>query len=152
MAATRQRRNPVTGWWEKVPEPASDSVLITIAYCLMCVAGISALIDPPRSVYVAFPSQFLIVYWAALLAVGGFSAAISVLPGAYWLERVGSSALALGLVMYVITTLSFHHPGEDNRIPHMLTIITLLVLVGTRWARIWKDFRDPEKSSTYQPR
>lgn len=152
MSAQRQRRNPITGWWEKVPEPQVVSVLITIAYSLMCVAGLSALVDPPRSIYVAFNSQFLIVYWAGLLAGGGAVSALSVLPGAYWAERLGSFALALGLVMYVITTFSFHNPGTDNRIPHLMTILTLLILVGSRWARIWTGFRDPEKSSTYRPR
>lgn len=147
----RQRRNPITGFWEKVPEPALVSLLIAIAYGLLSLAGVSALLDPPRAVWVAFPSHFLIVYWASLLAGGGAVASVSVLPGAYWAERIGSSALALGLIMYGITVLSFHHPGDDNRIPHMLTICTLLVLVATRWARIWRGFRDPEKRSTYRP-
>lgn len=150
--AQRQRKNPITGFWERIPEPQIVSMLIALAYGLMCVAGISAIFDPPRSIYTAFNSQFLIVYWAGLLAGGGFIASIAVLPGAFWLERIGSAALFLGLVMYVITVFSFHHPGVDNRIPHLLTICTLLILVLTRWARIWSEFRDPEKCSTYKTR
>lgn len=148
----RQRRNPVTGFWEKVPEPRIGTALTALAYFLLACAGVSALLDPPRAVEVTFTSHYLIVYWGALLSIGGVVASAAVLPGAYWAERVGSAALALGLVMYGITILSFHHPMTDNRIPHLLTIATLLVVVGTRWVRIWYGFKDPERRSTYQPR
>lgn len=140
----RQVWNPVTGWWENVEQPRSVTVLATGAHLLTALAGLSVIVSPPPFLSAGLGDGFLTVYWGALLLVGGFTGAASVLPRLYALERVGLAAMGLALLLYVFAMGELQRRvGWDTNLTYQALLNLALGLhVAIRWERVRHGMKD----------
>src|SRR5690625_7623628 len=80
--------------WMRIREPRIISVLRFFMYLGFLAGGIATIHSPPTSIQGAMGLPAMIMLgW--LLAAGALMGAVSVLPGAWWLERAGVATVAL---------------------------------------------------------
>lgn len=86
--------------WEKIAEPRTYRILQFIIYICLAVAGHAVLMNPPAA-YQGVLGITLLNVFAWLLILGGVTGTIAVLPGIWWLERIGLALLFGGLIMFI---------------------------------------------------
>jgi len=148
-----QQKNPQTGFWERVPEPKAASVWAVVTYAGVAFGGLMGLIVSPVADSGATVS-LISIYWAGLLFVGGLAGAIAVLPGLYWLERIGIVATGFGLLIFLAAlqiALWSGVVGNPGSVWPVFGMVAGLLanIAGTRWSRVKYGVRDPERFSTY---
>lgn len=91
-------------WW--IPEPRIVRIMQFGIYLCMGSAGTSVLIKPSHA-YESVLGGSLVYVFGSFLVLGSLLGAIAVLPGIWWLERIGLLLLitAMGLYVIVIVTL-----------------------------------------------
>lgn len=130
-------------WWLRVPEPRVFSIGWGIAYAVLCLTGIAALVAPPITVVTE------VGYAAAKVSIGGLNilgTLIAMVSGYfdYWKgERLGigftaAAALILGAMLaYVNRQIS-----EGPTLVVMGYVAFAAVVLGVRYLMIrWYTFR-----------
>lgn len=146
----RQIRNPVTGWWEKVPEPRWTSMAWATAYGVLAAAGASVLLDTPSFLLYGLGGA-LTVYWAMLLVAGGVIGMFAAPTGWYIIERFAVLAVGVAVAMYTTAVVSLYLAVGTNVIYQVLIDGALVIVVAGRWVQVRWGVRDPERYSTYTP-
>lgn len=85
----------------RIAEPRIVRLMQFGVYISMFASGIGLLTEPPH----AFKSVIgvgLVFVFGGFITLGSILGATAVLPGIWWLERVGLIALATGLAMYIV--------------------------------------------------
>lgn len=123
--------------WRKVNEPRAITMLTALGYTILTLGGISALIDPPRTVEgtVGETSMTLL---AAGLTIGGLLGVITSIPGYNWLERgaVLLTGASLGLYSAIILALGIQ-AETGNRDLQQAVVVFSAVMIVTRGVYIW---------------
>lgn len=88
----------------KIAEPRTIRILQFIIYGCLLYTGIGVLFYPPGS-YSRVVSDGWIVAIGLFVTVGAIVGASAVLPGIWWLERVGVLLLGTGISMYVVVAI-----------------------------------------------
>lgn len=145
-----QIRSPLTGWWEKVPEPRWTSAAWAAAYGLLAVAGVSVLVDPPSFLWNGI-GGVLTVYWAWLLIFGGVLGVFAAPTGWHLVERFAVLAVGVAVAMYAVATAALDAVIEVSLLYQVLIDAALVLVVAGRWAQVRWGVRDPERYSTYTP-
>lgn len=114
----------------KIAEPRTVRLLYFGIYMVMLVAGISVLFHPPRSMEGVLGAALVLVFGLSV-TLGSVCAAVSVLPGIWFLERAGVIAIWTGLGLYTLTMFAIHASAVAIAIP--IGFILTLVL---RWREI----------------
>lgn len=130
--------------WLRVQEPRALSVVYFLIYTLTIIAGIAILIDPPRNIQGTIGGGFT-TYWAATLLLGGVIGVVTVLPGVWWLERVGSILCGTGLVIYDVALVSIPNTAGSNRVVSLCFVALASLAFFARLVRIRRYAYDPEK-------
>lgn len=152
MGKDRQVRNPVTGWWETVPDPRAVPVLVALSYVFMVAGGVEVLLDAPAFLAVALGGYPLTTYWGALLVFGGLLGVPSALLGNPWVERVALAALGLAMAMYVVGTVELAaHTNGAVQYQSWLTL-ALVAHLAVRVERIRSDTRRRRPTTRTRPR
>lgn len=123
----------------KIAEPRVVRLLHFGIYICLLVAGIGVIFHPPRS-FEGSLGILLVLMFGGMLFLGALIAAVSVLPGVWWLERVGLILLATGLLIYTVTMISLNASPVTLSIP--IGFILTLVL---RWLEIRRYQLAPRK-------
>lgn len=144
----KQRRNPITGWWETMPEPRAVPLLLTVFYGIVLAAGLSAVLVPPAFLSFGLGGGLATLVWGGLLAFGGAVGVPSVIPGAYWAERIAVAAVGLAVLLYAVAVFELQRYTDSNVVYQGLINLGLLVHVLIRAARIRHGLHDPEKIPT----
>lgn len=118
----------------KIAEPRIVRVIYFGIYGFFVFGGLGVLIDAPRSF------EFILGSWqvnlfAGFLILGGVFGGVAVLPGIWWLERVGLISLGFGVAHYVIVVASLGTSPLGIGISMILLLVFLL-----RWLDI-KEFQ-----------
>jgi len=122
--------DPFTRLYLLIREPRVIRILQALVYVSMLVGGISVVVNPS-------PTLIDVLTWrlqafGLLLVGGGLLGALAVLPGWWWLERLGLIFLGTAIAVYtvvVITGTSAFGPAIS---------IALLFTLGKRWAEVRK--------------
>ncbi len=115
----------------RIREPRVQRVVFTLVYGALALAGVAVLRQPPTSIEGQI-GQGLSLAWGGFLTLTGL-AAVAVLPGWWWLEKLGGMAGTTGLVIYAATTFSLHFAEPSgNRLPQALVIAGAGLLLGIR--------------------
>jgi hypothetical protein len=114
----------------KIAEPRVIRILHCVIYAAMVVAGIFTLARPPSSFENVLGSTLVYILGIFILT-GGIFAGVAVLPGIWWLERVGLAALITGMGMYV-STISFLRPSPVG----LAIVIAFIAHFVLRWLEI----------------
>lgn len=103
-----KKKHPVVAkWFLRIAEPRGIRLLQFGVYALIFVAGIGVITDPPDS----FKSSIgltLVYLLASFITVGPLFGMVAVLPGIWWLERVGLIATGTGVAMYIVMIISLN--------------------------------------------
>src|SRR5690606_39234769 len=95
------------------------------------------LLEPPSS-FEGILGTLLVYTFGGFLAGGGLLAAVAVLPGVWWVERIGILALGTAMGMYTVVTVAL---GASP-----MGVIIGLAFIGTfalRWMEIRRYQRAP---------
>lgn len=114
----------------KIAEPRVVRLLHFGIYICLLVAGAGVLLHPPGS-FEGVLGITLVMSFGGFIFIGAILSALSVLPGIWWLERVGLILLATGLGIYTLAVLGLHGSIVSLSIP--IGFILTLVL---RWREI----------------
>lgn len=85
----------------RIAEPRIIRVIQFIIYALMTYTGFGLFISSPAS-YERIVDVFWVYVLATAVTSGALIGALSVLPGIWWLERVGILLLSTGLGIYIV--------------------------------------------------
>lgn len=123
----------------KIAEPRVVRILHFGIYICLLISGLGVIAHPPRS-FEGSLGFLLVMMFGGMLFIGALISAISVLPGIWWLERVGLILLVTGLLIYTVTMFSLKASPVTLSIP--IGFILTLVL---RWLEIRRYQLAPRK-------
>jgi hypothetical protein len=120
-----------------IAEPRIANILQFFVYLSLLTAGLTAFVDPP-TLTLAILGPALTGMWATFLTFGGLIGAVAVLPGWWWLERVGLIAAGAGLLIYGVILLSLQsvETGSSNYFPALAIACAFLFAQAMRWNQI----------------
>lgn len=130
-------------WWLRVPEPRVFSIGCGIAYAVLCLTGIAALVSPPVTVVAE------VSYTAAKVSIGGLNiigTLIAMVSGYfdYWKgERLGigftaAAAIILGAMLIYVN----QQIAEGSTLVVTGYVAFAAVILGVRYLMIrWYTFR-----------
>lgn len=123
----------IKNWYFKVQEPRLQRLLYLGFYIMIIITGVGSFFDTTGHLY-QFGGDELVFSLAGFFTFGGVVGAISVIPGTWWLERVGLLSVGLGMLArgIVINGLGISWVGG------MLFYSTIFLLV-IRFVQIRKD-------------
>lgn len=102
-----ERIPPVHWLYMRIAEPRVVRLLYFGIYLMMLLPGLLLILSPPHNIkdVVGLTSLYVL---ATFLLIGGLFGAVSVLPGVWWLERVGIILICTAIAMYVVTVIALH--------------------------------------------
>ncbi len=114
----------------KIAEPRVVRMIQFGVYVSLATAGWYVLTHPPVSFLFILGPQLVAVF-GGFLILGGVAGAIAVLPGLWWLERMGVVALWTGLSIFavIVVALGISYVG-------FLISIALAGSLAIRWMEI----------------
>lgn len=130
--------------WLRVQEPRALSVIYFFAYLAVTVMGIAVTSDPPRTIQGSI-GQTLVGCWAAMLIIGGGIGACTVLPGVWWLERVGAILCGFAMLIYGATFIGLPVTQVSLRVASLSFVIFSILAFAARLVRTRRYAYDPEK-------
>lgn len=129
LAATKPARM-LTRAFLLIAEPRVERVFQFLIYAFMGYGGAWILAAPPETFEDALPDMGLLGF-GLFGVLGSLFGMVAVLPGIWWLERVGIFSLSFGLLIYWLLGLAL---GSSVFVA-VLTISFALTL-AQRWGRI----------------
>lgn len=144
-AVTRVGRTAARAWG-RIHEPRVAKVIHLVGYLIALGIGSVTLWRPPTSIETPL-GPTLTTIWAALILVGGIASTVAVLPGWWWLERIGIFCVAGGALIYfgVVLTLHFQGSPESSRLTQAGVILGFAWLISAN--RLWEI-----RGYTFEPR
>src|SRR5690625_741718 len=113
--------------WQKIREPRVISVAYFLLYLTLFAGGVSALLDPHRSVE-GHIGELSMTVLAAMLTFGGAVGAPSALFGIWWLERTAVFEIAMCALICVSIIVAFHSTGTGKRVLKLSFLAWVLIL------------------------
>lgn len=89
----------------KIAEPRAIRIMLFFLYICMLIAGLGVLAHP-SSKFEGVLGLTLVYIFGSFIFLGAFLCVIAVLPGIWWLERVGILALITGMSIYTIAIIT----------------------------------------------
>ena len=96
----------------------------------MMIAGFGTIFGPPQA-WLNVLGHVLIYVFGGFVFIGALFAAVSVLPGIWWLERVGIIMLTTSMTMYTVVIIAL------GRSPVSVAVaLALTISFAQRWTEI----------------
>jgi hypothetical protein len=146
MEGKRNMIAKIAGWYTALLHPHVEPIFLKIAepriirlmqfgiYLCMIYAGFKILLEPPPQFNYVL-GRVLAYMFGTFIFFGAVFGAIAVLPGIWWLERVGLIALATGMLIYVIVVVAL---GSSP-----LGIATAIAF-GLTFLQRWMEIKGPD--------
>ena len=123
--------------WRRVNEPRAITLLTALGYGVLTLGGLSALVNPPRSIEGEVGDAAMLLL-AVMLAAGGLLGAITSTPGWQWLERGAVLLCGASLSIYsVIVMVMGWGPEGGNRDLQQSVILFAVLMTVCRGMHIW---------------
>lgn len=121
----------------KIQEPRVYRLLQLGVYICLGVAGLGVSLYPPASMTFILGSVYLQIYgWA--LFTGSVFASVAILPGIWWLERVGLVLLITSLAIYITIAITLHASSVN-----VFVSIAFILRFIQRWYEIHRWMLEP---------
>lgn len=120
----------IRGLFMKIAEPRVIRVMHFGIYISMMLSGIGTIFHPPSRFQTILGEELLFVF-GLFVFLGAFAAAIAVLPGIWWLERVGIIMLTTSMSMYVVTITAL-----GLSVVSISVAVALTLTFAQRWVEI----------------
>lgn len=114
----------------RIAEPRIFRLLQFGVYICLGIAGFGVLFDPPGS-FTSVLGDTLVNVFGSFVALGAILGGLAVLPGIWWLERVGLLALGTGVLMYVVLVISL-----GSSIVGVILYMAFILTFIQRWTEI----------------
>lgn len=102
--------HPLVWLYMRIAEPRIIRLMQFGIYICMIIAGSSVLYHPPEKFEGAIGVTMVYIF-GGFMTIGALLGAIAVLPGFWWLERVGILSLITGLAIYVVIIMALNSSG-----------------------------------------
>lgn len=103
-----KKKHPIVAkWFLRIAEPRGIRLMQFGVYACIFIAGIGVVTDPPES-FKSSVGLALVYLLASFITIGPLFGMIAVLPGIWWLERVGLIAMGTGVAMYIVIVVTMH--------------------------------------------
>lgn len=99
--------------WERITEPRVLKLFYLGVYLLAVWVGLVTLVNPPTSIEGALGSA-ITAFWAGFIVIGGTGAAVTILPGWWWAERLSVWLIIIGVVIYEGVVIALHLTGSEG--------------------------------------
>lgn len=114
--------------WEKIVSPKHMTLAYFCIYAVTVIGGLVSVFIPPVTLqYELGPA--LTVIWGSLILLGGITGLVSVLPGWWWLERLGIVLAVTGIGIYFAILVYIQ-----------LEIYSSPYAAGSRWTQLSMTF------------
>lgn len=127
-AATRMPY--VHGLFMRIAEPRVIRLMHFLVYLCMLITGIAICFSPPHHLQTVVGLALLYVF-AGFVTIGSALCAFAVLPGIWWLERVGIIMLTTSMAMYVVIILTL-----GTSVVAVAVALALTITFAQRWTEI----------------
>lgn len=117
-------------WFFLIAEPRVQRILHFVVYSFLTVAGTWVLTTAPAK-FEDILGITLVYVFGGFVTFGALVAAVAVLPGVWWLERVGILSLSTGLGLYLIFILT-----QGVSVPGFLFFACFVLMFSIRWMDI----------------
>lgn len=114
----------------KIKEPRIIRLVQLGIYLCMIGAGHYVIANPPEQ-YQSIIGSLAVVAFGGFLLLGGAAGAVAVLPGIWWLERLGVIAIWVGLAVFAVIAIAL-----GVSLVGFLTAVALALALGQRWSDI----------------
>lgn len=114
----------------KVAEPRVIRIMHFGVYVCMMVSGVGVMLSPPAGLKSVL-GHVLIYVFGGFVFTGALMSAIAVLPGIWWLERVGIIMLTTSMSMYVVVIFAL-----GASVVAITVAIALTFSFAQRWVEI----------------
>lgn len=149
-----ERRERFEAFWNRVWEtfPFAHTMFMKIAeprvlrlmqfgvYASLAYSGAGILLNPPNN-FENVAGLTLVYFFGSFLTLGSLVGAFSVLPGIFWLERVGIVLLSSGVGMYVILLVLLNASSVGVGVS-----VAFILLFTQRWSMINGSQLAPRKA------
>lgn len=147
-----RKRRLLRGWARRVAgifrEPRAINAAQFVADVTAAAAGLLAMVGGVPNLITGQIGPVLAVYVGGVLLVGGTVGAVSVLLGAWWLERISLLVIGLGWVLMLPACLSFAMtPGRSSAVWLVVALIMVALSdVFKRYRRLdWAYYVPPAR-------
>ena len=118
-----------------IAEPRVMRILLFGFYTCLGLYGLGILMDPPQG-FEKVLDQTLVAVFASFMLGGGGLALIAILPGIWFLERVGLICLTTAMVIYILVVAALDLDVLNYCIPSAFIFAFALRWVWIRWAQL----------------
>jgi len=120
----------IHGMFMRIAEPRVIRLLHFLVYLCMLVTGVAIVFQPPHHLQSVLGLTLLYVF-AGFVVIGALFSAVAVLPGIWWLERVGIIMLTTSMSMYVVVILAL-----GTSVVAVAVALALTITFAQRWVEI----------------
>lgn len=122
--------NHLRKWYYKIEEPRLVRLLYLAFYLIIVWTGVNGFLERSDELY-ALGGYALIGSLGGFFFFGGVCGVIAILPGTWWLERVGLVSIGFGLAgrAIVITALGVTPVGATLFVSEIILLIARFVLI-----------------------
>jgi len=127
-----------TSQFLRIEEPRIVRIFHFAIYVTLFIGGLFYINEPQGAVYEALGDGIISMSLGLSVVLGGLLGAIAVLPGIWWVERLGIISSASGLLMFLFAFMSVSASQIGAAI-----IIALVLTLFLRWLEVRKYQRAP---------
>lgn len=114
----------------RIAEPRVLRIMHFAIYVCMGIAGVGIPFHPPEKLQSILGLELLYIF-SFFVTIGALLGAVAILPGIWWLERVGIIMLTTSMAMYVVIILAL-----GSSLVAISVAIALTLTFGQRWLEI----------------
>lgn len=138
---TQHHIRKLAGWswpkriWARVHEPRAVAVIQALIYIVLCVGGITALINAPNTIEGAI-GEGAMTTLAIILAVSCTLGVPAALFGIQWLEQIIVWGVFSSGVIYALIIIGLHYGSTGNRLLQLSFVVAATLYQVMRFIRI----------------
>ena len=133
------RKNAGWGWpkriWARVHEPRAVAVIQALIYVVLCVGGVTALINAPNTLEGAI-GEGAMTTLAIILAVSCTLGVPAALFGIQWLEQIIVWGVFSSGVIYALIIIGLQYGSTGNRLLQLSFVVAVTLYQVMRFIRI----------------
>jgi hypothetical protein len=118
-----------------IAEPRVMRILLFGFYICLALYGLGILTHPPKG-FEQVLDRTLVSVFASFMLGGGALALIAILPGIWFLERVGLICLTTAMLIYIVVVAALKLDPLNYCIPSAFIFAFALRWVWIRWAQL----------------
>ncbi len=138
---TQHHIRKLAGWswpkriWARVHEPRAVAVIQAFIYVVLCVGGVTALINAPNTIEGAI-GEGAMATLAIVLAVSCTLGVPAALFGIQWLERIVVWGVFSSGVIYALIIIGLQYGSTGNRLLQLSFVVAVTLYQVMRYIRI----------------